>query len=222
MIQYTQLKDSNYASDQVKLSFLILTVLGGITDCAWAENDQMIASGSFFNNVADARKDRLNRIHASLFAAKTNISSLDRDVKELINNYKNHLQKFGAAKTLGEIDNPLLKDIGLLLAKLEAGYESQIKDQMQAKNCYDLISAIESLFEKLENPQEDSFDELAFPQQSNGIIKPYKKLKGEKLPCHATTNRKKKKPYEKDDLTPIVLFQAKISKPASEIFEEDK
>lgn len=207
----------------MNLNFLILTVvLNGIIDYAQAGNSQTTIPETFLSNMADARKDRLSKIHASLFAAKANVSNLDRDIKELIHNYKNHLQQFETAKKLGEIDSSLLKDIGLLLAKLEAGHETQIKDQMQAKNCYELISAIESLLEKLENPQRDNFDGLAFPQQSNGIVRPYKKLKGEKLPCHASSNKKKKRQHEGDDLPPLSLAQIKMSALMPETLEEDK
>lgn len=207
----------------MKLNFLILTAISsGIIDYAQAENSQTTLSEPILNN-RPAHKDRLSKIYESLSAARADTSNLDRDIKELIHNYKNHLQKFEAAQKIGEANNSLLlKDIGLLLAKLEAGQETQIKDQMQAKSCYELISAIESLFEKLENPQEDSFDGTAFPSQSKAIVGPYKKLKGEKLPYHVKSNKKKKRQYEGDDLPPVSLAQVKISTLLPETLEDDK
>lgn len=219
MIQYTHIKNPNEADGQVKLSFLILTVLIGISVGAWAENNQVIVSESFYRDEVEVRKKRLNRIHAHLFAANTKISRLDRDIKALINTYKNYLQKFEAAEKLGEVDHSLLKDIGLLLAKLETGYGAQIKNQGQAENCYDLIAAIESLFEKLENPQENNLEELAFPEPGMGIVETYKKLKGEKLPYRVVKNKKKQ-----NDVTeiPAVVVPVKMSKMTSEIVEDDK
>lgn len=205
----------------MKFHFLFLAAISnGIINYAHAENNQTILSETI-NNWA-VRKDRLSKIYDSLLAAKTNAFGLDRELKILIDDYRNHLQKIKATESIDEDNNFLLKDIGLLLAKLEAGQATQIKDQVQARNCYELITAIESLFEKLENPQEEWFDSSALPQQSNGIIESYKKLKGETLPCNAKANIKKKKQYGGDELPPPSLTQVKISTLLPETLEEDK
>ncbi|WP_032113660.1 hypothetical protein [Candidatus Paracaedibacter symbiosus] len=208
--------------NKMMMSSLLLASLASIImGSANAENAEKTAYEARLKSLVESRKGRLAKIHEKLFTEQVNLFHLGVDIKELIHIYKNHLQKFETAKKFASMDNLLLKDIELLLTRLEKGSENPINDQAQAKHCYELVSAIESLFEKLENPTDD-FDSSALPLESSAIVESYKRLKGEQLPCHVTSNKlKKKRKEETEELSPLSPAQIKISTLMPAASEED-
>lgn len=192
-----------------------LVVLVGLNSMGvnytYADSNEKAASEAFLKKTEDSRESRLSKIHASLFAEEMNVSHIDKEIKGLIQIYKNHLQRYDAAKKLPSLENVLLQDINLLLGHLEKGNENLVYDQGKVTHCFDLISAIESMFEKLENPEND-FSDLDLPLQSVALISSYKRLKGEQLPYYLTGSVIGKKIREDaNDLPPISLAQIKFS-----------
>lgn len=193
----------------ISLMFSLWGLVG--IDYACADGNEKAASEFFLKKLEDSRESRLNKIQANLFAEKINVSHLSNEIKELIKTYRNHLQKFDTAKKIPGLEKNLLQEIGLLLGHLEKGSENIIGDQGQASHCLELISAIESIFEKLEKPETD-FSDSELPRQSISIETAYKRLKGEQIPYYLTTsNVKKKMQEERNDLPPLSLAQLKVS-----------
>ena len=160
-----------------KLMF-VLGLSGLMTSYVAAKESEQPATAAFLKQLADSREERLTKIQASLFANEINTSHLGNEIKKLIQLYKDHLHQLEVSQKLMD-NNPLLKEINLLLARLEKGEQYPVQDKMQANQCYSLISAIESIFEKLENPA-SSVIALEMPATSNAIIAPLKNYKVKK------------------------------------------
>lgn len=188
-----------------------LLFLLGLSDLmmgsTYAKEIKKTTTEGLLKQLIDSREDRLNKIQASLFAEEVNASHLGKELKELIQLYKDHLQQLETSQKLMD-DNPLLKEISLLLARLETG-KYVVQNQMQAKQYYGLISAIESIFEKLENPV-SSFVDIEMPAPSSAIVVPLKKLQGEKIPYHLTASKIKKQ-EEADELPPSTSAHFKLA-----------
>lgn len=180
-----------------KLMF-VLGLSGLMTSYVAAKESEQPATAAFLKQLADSREERLTKIQASLFANEINTSHLGNEIKKLIQLYKDHLHQLEVSQKLMD-NNPLLKEINLLLARLEKGEQYPVQDKMQANQCYSLISAIESIFEKLENPA-SSVIALEMPATSNAIIAPLKKLQGEKIPYSLTASQIKKDKEEAEEL----------------------
>ncbi len=187
---------------------VVLGISGMMMNCVNAEEGHKPATEAFLKQLVDSREDRLNKIQASLFAEEVNALHLGNEIKELIQLYKDHLQQLETSQELVS-NNLLLKEINLLLARLEAEDKYLIRDKIQANQYYSLISAIESIFEKLENPA-NSVVNVEMPTTNNAILSPLKKLKGEKIPYHLTAS-KIKKDQEAEDLSPSTSAHFKLA-----------
>lgn len=190
-----------------KLIF-VLGLSNVMMDYVNAEEIHKPATEEFLKQLADSREDRLNKIQASLFAEEVNTPHLGSEIKQLIQLYKDHLQQLKKSQELVN-NNPLLKEINLLLARLEAGDEYLVRNKMQANQYYNLISAIESIFEKLENPA-TIFVDVEMPATTNAIVAPLTKLQGEKIPYHLTAS-KIKKDKEAEELPPSTSAHFKLA-----------
>ncbi len=176
---------------------VMLSISGVMMDYVNAEEGHKPATEAFLKQLADSREGRLNKIQASLFAEEVNALHLGNEIKELVQLYKDHLQQLETSQELVS-NNPLLKEINFLLARLETGDKYLVQNKIQANQCYNIITAIESIFEKLENPAA-SFVNVEMPTTNNATLSPLKKLKGEKIPYHLSAS-KIKKDQEAEDL----------------------
>lgn len=190
-----------------KLVFFCVTLL-----LIFAEAGKADESVKGLSLAHEFRANVLARIHSNLYGVRGNLMFLGAEVKQLVNIYKDYLANLEKSVSEQEKVSSLLNDVRLLLARLEKGTQNWNNDNSQMVFCYDIISTIESIFYKLETPQE-SFDATTLPLISIAVIDPYKKLQGEKLPYKIN---KKKKESDWNDLSSLPIAQLKIiSSPSS-------